>query len=123
MQSRELDKLLSKWNHVTLSILVMFYFLGLKKNLVSISCLEEKGDRLAFVDGKFLVWYKHSKIEDARFIGIREGRLYKLLGQNIQVLMHDEINPSELWHRRYSHLHYQALPSLKHMVVSVPKLQ
>jgi hypothetical protein len=89
------------------------YVPGLKKNLVSISCLEKKGDRVAFVDGKVLVWSKDSKIEDARVIGIHEGRLYKLLGQNTQALVHDEINPNELWHRRYAHLHYQALPSLK----------
>ena len=49
--------------------------------------------------------------------------MYKLLGQDDQALEHDEINPSELWHRRYAHLHYQALPSLKQMVVGIPKLQ
>jgi hypothetical protein len=32
----------------------VLYVLGLKRNLVSISYLEEKGDRVAFVDGKFL---------------------------------------------------------------------
>ena len=101
----------------------VLYVPGLKKNLVSISCLEEKGDRVAFVDGKVLVWSKDSKIEDARVIGICEGRLYKLLGQNAQALIHDEINPSELWHRRYAHLHYQALSSLKKMVVGILKLQ
>jgi hypothetical protein len=72
---------------------------------------------------KFLVWSKDSKIEDARVIEIREGRLYKILGQNAQALVHDELNPSELWHRRYAHLHYQAFPSLKYMVVGIPKLQ
>jgi hypothetical protein len=30
----------------------VLYVPGLKKNLVSISCLEDKGDRIAFVDGK-----------------------------------------------------------------------
>jgi hypothetical protein len=85
--------------------------------------LEEKGDRVDFVDEKFLVWYKYSKIEDTRVIGIHEGRLYKLLGKNIQALVHDEINPSELWNRRYAHLHYQAFTSLKQIVVGIPKLQ
>ena len=89
----------------------VLYVTSLKKNLLYISCLEDKGDRIAFVDGKVLVWSKDSKIEDARVIGIREGRLYKLLGQNAQALVHDELNPSELWHRRYAHLHYQALSS------------
>jgi hypothetical protein len=74
----------------------VLYVLGLKNKLVSISYLEEKGDRLDFVDGKVLVWSKDSKIENARFIGTCEGMLYKLLGQNTQALVHDEINPSEL---------------------------
>jgi len=33
----------------------ILYVLGLKKNLISISCLEDKGDRVAFVDGNFLL--------------------------------------------------------------------
>ena len=49
--------------------------------------------------------------------------MYKLLGHNTQALVHDEIKPSELWHRRYDHLHYQALPSLKQMVVGISYLQ
>ena len=49
------------------------YVSGLKKNLVSISCLEDKGDKITFVDGKVLVWPKGSSIDDARVIGIRDG--------------------------------------------------
>jgi hypothetical protein len=112
---------LESGNNVHLSNVL--YVPGLKKNLVSISCLEDKGDIIAFVDGKVLVWPKGSSIDDARVIGIHDGRLYKLLGQNTQSLVHDEVNPSELWHRRYAHLHYQAFPSLNQMVVGVPELQ
>jgi hypothetical protein len=99
------------------------YVPGLKKDLVSISCLEEKGDRVVFVDGKVIVWSKDSRIEDSRVIGIHEGILYKLLGHNTQVLVHDEIKPSELLHRRYAHLHYQAFPSIKHIVVGITELK
>ena len=96
MQSRELEKTieLESGNNVHLSNVL--YVPGLKKNLVSISCLEDKGDRISFFDRKVLVWSKDSKIEDARVVGIREGRLYKLLGQNAQALVHYELNPSEL---------------------------
>jgi hypothetical protein len=65
----------------------VLYVPGLKNNLVSISCLEEKGDRLAFVDGKVLVWYKYSKIENIRVIGICEGRLYV---QNLSMFLWGE---------------------------------
>lgn len=56
------------------------------------------------MDIKVLVWPKDSSMDDARVIGICEGRLYRLMVQQIQALVHDEINPSELWHRRYGHL-------------------
>jgi len=101
----------------------VLYVPSLKKNLVSISCLEDKGDRVVFVDGKGLVWPKASSIDDARVIEIHEGRLYRLLGQLAQALAHVEINPWELWHRRYAHLHYRALPALSQMVSSVLELQ
>jgi hypothetical protein len=110
-------------SHNSIHLSNVLYVLGLKKNLVSISFLEEKGYRVAFVDGKFLVWSKDSKIENDIVFGTYEGRLYKLPSQNIQALVHEEINPSELWHRSYSHPHYQSFPSLKHMAVGILELQ
>jgi hypothetical protein len=53
----------------------VFYVLGLEKNRVSISFLEDKGNKLAFVDGKVLSWPGDSNIENARVIGTHEGRL------------------------------------------------
>jgi hypothetical protein len=108
-------------NNVHLSNVL--YVPGLEKNLVSISCLEDKGNIIAFVDGKMLSWHKDSNIEDARVIGTREGNLYRLLEQNEEALVHDEVNPNELWHRRYAHINYQALPFLKKMVEEIPELQ
>jgi hypothetical protein len=109
---------LESGNNVHLSNVL--YVLGLEKNLVSIYCLEDKGNRIAFVDGEKLSWSKDSNIENARVIGTHEGRIYRLLERNDEVLVHDEVNPSELWHRRYAHLNYQALPFLKKMVVGIP---
>jgi len=43
---------------------------SLHKNLLSISCLEDKGDRVAFIDGKVAVWSKNSSIEQAKVIFI-----------------------------------------------------
>ena len=64
-------------NHVHLSNVL--YVPGLEKNLVSISCLEDKGNIIAFVDGKVLSWHKDSSIDNARVIGNHEGNLYRLL--------------------------------------------
>jgi hypothetical protein len=64
-------------NNVHLSNVL--YVPSLEKNLVSISGLEDKGNIIAFVDGKVLFWHKDSNIENARVIGSREGNLYRLL--------------------------------------------
>ena len=64
-------------NNVHLSNVL--YVPGLEKNIVSISCLEDKGNKIAFVDGKVLSWSRDSIIENARVIGTHEGRLYRLL--------------------------------------------
>ena len=41
----------------------------LKKNLLSISVLDEKGMRVAFVDGQVLMWPKGKNFDDAIVIG------------------------------------------------------
>jgi len=57
----------------------IIYVPGLKNNLLSISFSEDKGDRVAFVDGKSLVWEKDSSIEQEKIIGVREGWLYRVI--------------------------------------------
>ena len=42
--------------------------------------------------------------------GEQDGGLYKLKGHPTQALVHESIEPSELWHRRLAHVHYKALP-------------
>ena len=46
---------------------------GLKNNLLSISTLEEKGMRVAFVDGQVLMWSRGKTIDDEIVIGDQEG--------------------------------------------------
>ena len=38
---------------------------GLKKNLLSISALDAKGMRVAFIDGQFIMWPKGNTFDDA----------------------------------------------------------
>ena len=42
-------------------------------------------------------------------IGVQKRGLYKLKGQPKQELVHDSIEPSELWHIRLEHVHYREL--------------
>jgi hypothetical protein len=98
---------LESGNHVHLRNVL--YVPGLENNIVSISCLEDRGNTIAFIDEKLLSWHKDSSIEDARVIGRREGNIYRLLEQNEEALVHDEVSPNELWHRRYTHINYEIL--------------
>ena len=47
----------------------VLFVLGLKKNLLSISALDAKGMRVAFIDGQVLMWPKGKNIDDAIVIG------------------------------------------------------
>ena len=72
----------------------------LKKKLLSISALDAKGMRVEFIDGQVIMWPKGKTIDDAVVIGEQEGGLYKLKGHLEQALVHDTVEPNELWHRR-----------------------
>jgi hypothetical protein len=52
------------------SIKDVLFVQGLKKNLLSIYALEDKGFRVAFVDGQVLLWPKSSSIDYATVIGV-----------------------------------------------------
>jgi hypothetical protein len=58
----------------------VFYVLGLKKNLLLISALDEKVCRVAFVDGQVLMWPRVKTFDVSVVIGVQEGGLYKLKG-------------------------------------------
>ena len=66
--------------------------------------------RAAFIDGQVIIWPKGKTIDDVVVIEEQEGGLYKLKGYPEQALIHDTVEPNELWHRRLAHVHYRALP-------------
>ena len=74
----------------------VLYVLGIKKNLISISSLDKKGFKFAFIDGQVLMWPKGKNIEDAVIIGEEEGGLYKLKGHSETTLVHETTSSSEL---------------------------
>ena len=49
--------------------------------------------------------------------------MYKLKGHPEQALVHDTVEPSELWHRRLAHVHYRALPIASKVVEGLPEFQ
>jgi hypothetical protein len=91
----------------------------LTKNLLSISNLDKKGFRVAFIDGEVLMWPKGKTIEDAVVIRTKEGGLYKLKGHSNASLNHSTDNPCELWHRRLAHIKYKSLSYISKVVTSL----
>lgn len=100
----------------TISLQEVLYVPGLKNNLVSISALEDKGMKVSFINGKVLTWPMRSSMRDAFTLGSRFEGLYKVNGKPIHMLIHDKNHQCELWHQRFTHLQYKALPHVRKMV-------
>jgi hypothetical protein len=88
----------------------VLYVPGLKKNLLSISSLENKGYRVAFIDGEVLMWAKGETINEVIIIGSEENGLYRLKGHSETAMAHAIEKSCELWHRILAHIKYKVLP-------------
>ena len=78
--------------------------------------IDAKGMWAAFIDGQVIIWPKGKTIDDAVVIGEQEGGLYNLKGHLEQALIHDTVDPNELWH-------YKALPIARKDVEGLPEFQ
>ena len=101
----------------------VIYVLGLKNNILSIYALDAKGIRVAFVDGQVLMWPRGKTLEDTTLIGYEDIILYKLKGQPEQSLVHESIEPSDLWKIRIAHVHYRELPIISKAVSVLLEIQ
>jgi hypothetical protein len=64
---------------IPLQLSEVIYVPGMKRNLVSIYDLEDKGYKVTFSEGKVLAWHKDSHMNSARVIGFHENNLYRLI--------------------------------------------
>ena len=96
----------------------VLYINDLKKNLVSISTMEDKGFKVAFIDGKVCIWKRNFK--EAFTLGFRVNTLYQVGGSLLGAMTCNTTLQSELWHRRFAHLHYKALPEARKVVTGMP---
>ena len=100
------------------------HVLVLKKNLVSVTILEDRGYDIVFNDGK--AFLQHKTMGQNKRIGIQAKNLYKLdvdgcaamMGKAEEVVSQDE---GELWHRRLGHLHHGTLKILQQISTGLPK--
>ena len=78
----------------------VLYAPRLKKNLVSVSMIEDRGLGVSFLDGHLHVFPKTVEPSASYAIGVRCGKLYKLLFQPRHALAHSSDNElCEPWHR------------------------
>ena len=56
-------------------------------------------------------------------IGEEEGGLYKLKRHSETTFVHEFTDPSELWHRRLSHINYKALPHVNKVVMGLSDMK
>lgn len=101
----------------------ILYVPSLKKNLLSVGVLEEKGYTVAFTHGKAIMWPSDGDMSSNIVIGVKEANVYRLTGNPIQAQVHTVMNPCELWHRRFGHLNYHSLPSFPDMVTGMPPIK
>ena len=66
---------------------------------------------------------QRERLDDAVVIGEQEGGLCKLKGQLEQALVHELVEPNEIWHRSLAHVHYKALPLAIKVVEGLPEIQ
>jgi hypothetical protein len=102
---------------------LVLYEPGLKKNILSISALDEKGFKVAFIEGEVLMWPRGKFIDDVVVIVVQDGGLYKLKGHSVSMLIHSKFTQSELWHRIFAHIHYKSLLIVRKMVIGFPEIQ
>eukprot|EP00253_Pinus_taeda_P001578 PITA_01578 len=80
----------------TIYLQEVLYVPDLKKNLVSILTMEDKGYKVAFSDEKVCVWKNNFK--DAFTLGFQVDSLYQVGGSSLRVMSCDTSLQSELWH-------------------------
>jgi hypothetical protein len=100
----------------------VLYVLGLTKNLISISTLEDKGYEVTFRKGKVFIRPDGSGEKMDRMIGVREEKVYKLHVQPGRALASFTTYIGELWHMSMVHIHFGALGHLREVVTGLPKI-
>jgi hypothetical protein len=103
----------------------VLFVLGMKKNLISVSTLQDRGFEVSFRGTEVLIYPRGCSIDSGQVIGVREGDLYRLLFQPLLALVASSDSSGqlcELWHRRMAHLHHGALGGLREVVTRVQQI-
>eukprot|EP00253_Pinus_taeda_P010452 PITA_10452 len=108
-----------------LTLKYVMYVPGLKKNLVSLTMLEDHGYDVIFSKGK--AFLHHIASVQVKQIRVQVKNLYKLDVEYCVALSTKEEKVQsrdigELWHRILGHLHHEALKIMQQISIGIPKL-
>ena len=78
-----------------LAVSEVLYVPGLKKNLIFVSTIEDKGYEVTFRGGQVIMYPKGSSIESGKVIGIRRGKLYRFCFQSLGALVCSGKDPTQ----------------------------
>ena len=100
----------------------VLYIPRLKKNLVSVSTIEDRGFGVYVLEGKLHVFPKAVGPPASYAIKFKCEKLYKLLFQPHHALAHTSNSSElcELWHKSMAHLHHSTLRMLRDMTTGLP---
>ena len=103
----------------------VLYVPGLRKNLLSIGSLTDKGIIACFDDQKCILFSKGNKRIVAEGLQNKRNGLYQLSTVNLDIMANIaqvEINNARLWHHRLGHIGYDKLHDLtaKRMATGIP---
>ena len=74
----------------------MLFVTGLKKNLLSVSVMEDKGFVVIFNREQVLIYLEGASPDTTMKIRVGEGKLYRLQGKHVQSLVYDSDNLCKL---------------------------
>ena len=100
-----------------LKVMDVLYAPGMKKNLISMSAMEDKGFDITFSGEQVLMHPRGASITSGKVIGVCSGKLYRFSFQLTGALVSSTSSSThtsttsnrdlcELWHRRMVHMHH-----------------
>eukprot|EP00253_Pinus_taeda_P015445 PITA_15445 len=104
----------------------VLYVPGMRKNLISVSALEDRGYKVLFRGGQMLMYLRGTPADSARVIGVSHVKVYKFAFQSLLASSSSTDNRAssselcEIWHRRMGHMYHGALRTLQEITTGVP---
>eukprot|EP00253_Pinus_taeda_P034296 PITA_34296 len=109
-----------------LKVTNVLYVPGMRKNLISISALEDRGYEVLFRGGQVLMYPRGTPADSARVIVVRHAKVYKFAFHPLLALSSSTYSRAssselcEIWHHRMGHMYHGALRTLREIITGMP---